>query len=211
MSNSPYSDNNKRGGWRDKDKSTQETGYSWRAEQTRAGRWKYKQATGGFDAAHLVVRVELAAVHVVVVTPERRDQLSRVDGVHGHRALARHKHKLRAAAARHGELELLAVPVGDLPVVHLRDKPHTRLRCGQLALYAKSYENTARLWRCRWKIRAAYKFSSFFKKVFNQLFVESHKRCCKQGSTDSKLIHSNSIQHWIYTNHHLFAETRKNK
>jgi len=76
---------------------------------------------GPGDASHLVVRVELAAVDVVVVPPERREQLPRVDGVRGHRALARHEHQLRAAAARHGELEPLATPVGHLPVVYLRD------------------------------------------------------------------------------------------
>lgn len=36
-----------------------------------------------FGASHLVVWVELAAVNIVVVTPQRSDQLSRVEGIDG--------------------------------------------------------------------------------------------------------------------------------
>lgn len=39
--------------------------------------------TWDFGVSHLVVWVELAAVDIVVVTPEHSDQLSRVEGIHG--------------------------------------------------------------------------------------------------------------------------------
>lgn len=38
--------------------------------------------TRDFSMSHLVVWVELAAVNVVVVTPEHSYQLSRVEGIH---------------------------------------------------------------------------------------------------------------------------------
>ena len=55
--------------------------------------------TWHFVVSHLVVWVELAAVDIVVMTPEHSDQLSSVEGIHCNRAAAGHKHKLRAAAA----------------------------------------------------------------------------------------------------------------
>ena len=37
-----------------------------------------------FGVSHLVVWVKLAAVHIVVVTPEHSDQLSSVEGIHSY-------------------------------------------------------------------------------------------------------------------------------
>ena len=71
---------------------------------------------------HLVVWVELAAVDVVVVTPQHGYQLSCVEGIDCDGAAAWHKHKLWAAASRHGELELFTTLVADFSIVHLRDK-----------------------------------------------------------------------------------------
>lgn len=71
-------------------------------------------------SSHLVVWVKLAAVNVVVVAPEHGDQLTSVEGVHSHRASTRHKHKLRAAAARHCKLQPFTALVGDLPVIYLK-------------------------------------------------------------------------------------------
>lgn len=48
---------------------------SWPDEGKQSPPWD-------FSASHLVVRVKLAAVDVVVVAPEHRDQLSCVEGVH---------------------------------------------------------------------------------------------------------------------------------
>lgn len=73
-------------------------------------------------ASHLVVWVELAAVNIVVVTPQHTDQLSRVDGIDGDRAATWHKHKLWAAATRHCELQPFTALVADLAVIYLRDK-----------------------------------------------------------------------------------------
>lgn len=52
----------------------------------------------GLWVTHLVVWVKLAAVHVVVMTPEHCDQLSRMEDIHSDRAATWHKHKLWAAA-----------------------------------------------------------------------------------------------------------------
>lgn len=57
-----------------------------------------EQSQAGPLVSYLVVWVEHAAVNIVVVTPEHSDQLSCVEGIHCHRAAARHKHKLWAAA-----------------------------------------------------------------------------------------------------------------
>lgn len=81
------------------------------------------------SVSHLVVWVELAAVDVVVVTPEHGHQLSCVEGVHGHWAAGRHKHKLWAAATWHGELEPFTTLVADLPVIYLRDKQGSDHEC----------------------------------------------------------------------------------
>lgn len=76
---------------------------------------------GYFGESHLVVWVKLAAVHVVVVTPQHSDQFSCVQRVHCHRAAAWHKHKLWAAAVRHGELQPFTALIADLPIIHLRE------------------------------------------------------------------------------------------
>lgn len=67
--------------------------------------WVQKIVTiQNFGVSHLVVWVKLAAVDIVVVTPEHGYQLSRVEGVHGNWTATWHKHKLWAAATRHREL-----------------------------------------------------------------------------------------------------------
>lgn len=73
-----------------------------------------------FFVFHLIVWVELAAVHIIVVTPEHRDEFSCVKGIDRHRAAAGHEHKLRAAATRHGELQLFTTLVADLAIIYLR-------------------------------------------------------------------------------------------
>lgn len=70
---------------------------------------------------HLIVWVELAAVHIIVVTPKHRDKFSCMEGIDCHRAAAGHKHKLRAAATRHGELQLFTTLIADLSVIYLRE------------------------------------------------------------------------------------------
>lgn len=122
--------------------SVHETNKAWLSEQTLidgntnkgigAARWVRWPGAGNshhLGVSHLVVWVELAAVDVVVVTPEHSDQLSGVDGVHRHWAATWHKHKFWAAATRHRELQPFTALVGDLPVIYLRDKKwrHTRL------------------------------------------------------------------------------------
>lgn len=75
--------------------------------------------------SHLVVWMKLAAVDVVVVTPECGDQLAGVEAVHGHWASTRHEDKLGAAAAGHCELQPLTALVGNFPVVDL-GRPNSR-------------------------------------------------------------------------------------
>ena len=88
---------------------------SWLDEGQQSPPWDYR-------ASHLVVCVKLAAVDVVVVAPEHRDQFSCVEGIHSDWAAAWHKHKLRAAATGHCELEPFTTLVADLPVIYLEDK-----------------------------------------------------------------------------------------
>lgn len=79
--------------------------------------------------SHLVVWVKLAAVDVVVVTPQRGDQLAGVEAIHGHRAPARHKHELGAAAAGHCELQPFTALVGHFPVIDLRRQAQQSVHC----------------------------------------------------------------------------------
>lgn len=130
--------------------SAQETSYTWLAEQTEIdgntnkgraavqtdgsiGQMQGTVTTLDFSVSHLEVWVELAAIDVVVVTPEHCHQLSRVQGIHSYWAAAWHKHKLWAAATRHCELKPFTTLVGDLPVIYLRDKQwgHTGFRSCQ--------------------------------------------------------------------------------
>lgn len=79
---------------------------------------------------HLIVWVELAAVHIIVVTPQHCDKFSCMEGIDGHRAATGHKHKLRAAATGHGELQLFTTLITDLSIIYLReDKKGKKKQC----------------------------------------------------------------------------------
>lgn len=82
--------------------------------------------------SHLVIWVKLAAVHIIVVASEHSDQLSRVKGVHGHRAATGHKHKLWTAALRYRELEPFTTFIAHFPIIYLRERnPTTHTRGAQ--------------------------------------------------------------------------------
>lgn len=81
--------------------------------------------------SHLVVAVERAAVDTVVVAPEHGDQLSCMEAIHGHWASTWHKHKLRAAASWHCELQPLTTLVAHFPIIYLRGQQSRGMECSE--------------------------------------------------------------------------------
>lgn len=108
----------------------------WKRNPKKATDWRrYRSDTknshrlGSVGVSHLVVRVKLTAVDVVVVTPECGNQLAGVEAIHSHRASARHKHELGAAAAGHCELQPFTALVGHFPVIDLKRRTGRSIHC----------------------------------------------------------------------------------